>query len=206
MTSSMEPCVICLEDIDFHLMFSVDKCGHRFCRNCVKRHIETKLLEGTIPNCPQYRCKSKLSIDRCDRILAAKPSLMYKQRMKEVFTPMRERVFCPYPSCSHLMSKTELSSTSSCESGLRICSKCSGSFCVHCNVPWHSGLSCTDYNKSSLDKKNYDPRYDAKLMKFMEKTYGWRQCVKCHHMIERSSGCARITCRYVTYLFSFRTG
>ncbi|CAA7054314.1 unnamed protein product [Microthlaspi erraticum] len=199
MTSSMEPCVICLEDIDSHLNFSVDTCGHRFCRNCVIRHVETKLLEGRIPNCPQYLCKSQLSIDRCDRILAAKPSLRLKQILKEVSTPITERVYCPYPSCSHLMSKTELSSsTSSCESGLRKCFKCSSSFCVHCNVPWHGMLSCTEYMKSSVDNnKNYDPRYDAELMKFMAKAYGWRQCGKCHHMIERSFGCPRITCRYV---------
>lgn len=74
-----ETCVICLdEDIGSDVMFAVDKCGHRFCINCVIQHIEVKLLDGTFTSCLQHRCKSHLSIDRCDKILTLKLSLMWK--------------------------------------------------------------------------------------------------------------------------------
>ncbi|CAH2071623.1 unnamed protein product, partial [Thlaspi arvense] len=183
-----EVCIICFDDIDSDLMLSVDQCGHRFCLNCVKHHIESKLLDGTIPNCPQHRCKSQLTIERCGKLLTLKMSLMWKQRIKEDLTPFTERVYCPYPRCSYLMSKTELSS--SCESvGFRTCFKCNGSFCIHCKVPWHSMLSCTDYKKS---RRLND---DGELIEILAKKLQWRQCVKCQQMIQRSDGCGRITCR-----------
>ncbi|XP_024009951.1 E3 ubiquitin-protein ligase dbl4, partial [Eutrema salsugineum] len=184
-----ETCVICFDDIDSDVMFSVDKCSHRFCFECMKHHIEVKLLEGTIPNCPQHRCKSQLSIDSCSKLLTLKQSLAWKQRIKEDSTPFTEKVYCPYPRCSYLMSKTELSTCS--DAGLRTCFKCSGSFCVHCKVPWHSKLSCTAF------KKWHRPRNDdAEFIKSLAKFNGWRQCAKCQHMIEHSSGCARVKCRY----------
>ncbi|CAA7025047.1 unnamed protein product [Microthlaspi erraticum] len=139
-------CVICLDDdIDPHLMFSIDKCGHWFCLNCVKQHIEVKLLDGKIPDCLQHRCESQLSIDRCCNFLTQKLSLMWAQRIREDSIPSDERVYCPNPRCSYMMSKTELLSFSGC--AFRRCFKCSASFCIYCKVPWHSKLSCTDYKK-----------------------------------------------------------
>lgn len=191
-----ETCVICFEDIDSDLMFYVDRCGHRFCFNCVKQHIEVKLLDGTIPNCPQHRCKSQLPIDRCVKLLTPKLLLMWKQRIKEDSTPLTERVYCPYPNCSYLMSETETETElfSFYGSGQRRCLKCGGSFCVYCKVPWHSTLSCTDYKKLHPDPQN---EADVKL-KSLANLEGWRQCGKCQHMVELSYGCNHISCRYLS--------
>ncbi|KAL0709950.1 hypothetical protein Bca4012_016928 [Brassica carinata] len=192
-----ESCVICLDyDVDFNLMFSVgDQCSHRFCFNCVKKHIEVQLLNGTVPKCLLYGCRSPLSFDKCGKLLTdLKLSLMWEQRIKEDSTPMNERVYCPYQSCSYLMSKTELCSSD--ESALRRCFKCDGSFCLHCKVPWHSALSCNAYKKLYPNPQVDDEDF-AKL-KSMAKRKGWRQCGKCKHMIERSGGgCNRMLCRYI---------
>ena len=89
-------CAICLDDdVNADQMFTVDKCGHRFCRHYVKQHIEVKLLDGTFPSCLQHRCKSQLTIDRCDKLLTLKLSLMWKQRIREDSTPFTERVYGP---------------------------------------------------------------------------------------------------------------
>lgn len=89
-----ESCLICFDDnIESNLMFSVDNCDHMFCLNCVKQHIEVKLLDGTMPNCPHHGCKSELSVDRCGKLLTNKVILMWKERIKEDSTPsMRESV------------------------------------------------------------------------------------------------------------------
>ncbi|VVB16683.1 unnamed protein product [Arabis nemorensis] len=189
---SKESCVICFgDDIDSDLMFLVDECGHRFCFNCVKKHIEVKLIDRMIPNCLVHRCESQLSFDRCGKFLTLKLSSMWKQRIKEDSTPLKERVYCPYQSCSYLMSKTELFSLFR-YTHRKSCFKCGGSFCVRCKVPWHSRLSCTDYKK--LHSRPQNDNYDVKL-KSLAKLKGWRQCGKCQHMIERTSGCKHITCR-----------
>ncbi|VVB16682.1 unnamed protein product [Arabis nemorensis] len=103
-------CVICFDDdIHYDLMFYVGRCGHWFCLNCVKQHIEVKLLDGKIPDCLERRwCKFQLSIDSCVKLLTPKLSLMWEQRIKEDSTPLNERIYCPYQSCSYLMSKSEL--------------------------------------------------------------------------------------------------
>ncbi|CAH2069358.1 unnamed protein product [Thlaspi arvense] len=183
-----ETCVICFDDdIDPCYMFSVSKCGHRFCVNCVKKHIEVKLLDGTLPNCLEHGCESQLCIDRCRTFLTLKLIWMWEQRIREDTIPSKERVYCP--NCSYLMSKTELFSFSG--SAFRRCFKCSASFCFYCRVTWHSELSCTDYMKLHPSPQNVD---DAKL-ESLANLKGWRQCHRCQHMVELSSGCIHITCR-----------
>lgn len=69
-------------------MFLVGECGHRFCLNCVKQHIQLKLLDGKIPTCLEHWCKSQLCIDTCVKLLNPKLFLMWEQRIKE------EQSFC----------------------------------------------------------------------------------------------------------------
>ncbi|CAL9244340.1 unnamed protein product [Arabidopsis halleri] len=188
---SIETCIICLENIRPELMFSGCEKGHRICLTCAKSHIKVKLLDGMIPNCPQLGCKSQLSIVRCGVILTENLCLMWKQRIKEDSIPYSQRFYCPYQSCSYLMSKTDISSSSAEKSGLRRCFKCGGSFCIHCKVPWHTSLSCTKY------KRLHTQNDDAKL-KSLANANRWRQCSNCQHMIERSSGCDHMFCRYLS--------
>ncbi|XP_010446216.1 PREDICTED: E3 ubiquitin-protein ligase RNF14-like [Camelina sativa] len=144
-----EFCVICFEDIDSELiMFPADECGHSFCSTCVKKYIEVKLLAGRIPNCLGLRCTSMLSIDRCRNLLTPKLNCMWRQRIIE---HSADRVYCPYQTK---------------------CFKCGGSFCLHCMVPWHSSLSCTDYKKLHPNPLNEE---DTKLMS-LANLEGWRQC------------------------------
>ena len=188
-----EHCKICLDDVDSDLMFYVERCGHRFCINCVKQHINVKLVDGKIPNCPHHGCVFHLSIDRCGDLLMFKERSVWMQRIKENSIPLAERVYCPYKSCSHLMSMTELSRRGS-YSGFGRCFKCHGDLCVHCGVPWHFNLSCNDYRRLFPNKYREDGVHDAKL-KSLASLNGWRQCPKCYHMVGRSYGCSRIICR-----------
>ncbi|CAH8338088.1 unnamed protein product [Eruca vesicaria subsp. sativa] len=171
-----EHCIICLDDVDSDLIFYSERCGHRFCINCVKQHI---------PN---------FSIDRCGDLLTFKQSLLWMQTIEENSIPLENRVYCPYESCSHLMSKTELSRGGS-YSRLRRCFECRGEFCVHCRVPWHGKLSCNDYKRLYPKKYYREDGEDANKVKALANLNGWRQCPRCYHMVGRSYGCNRITCR-----------
>ncbi|EOA13062.1 hypothetical protein CARUB_v10026062mg [Capsella rubella] len=191
-----EECAICFNDIYAERMFAVDKCCHRFCLQCVKQHVEVKLLHGMVPRCPHDGCKSELVIDACGKLLTQKLSKMWQQRLKENSIPVTERVYCPYPRCSALMSKTKISEAAKTllsvypKSGVRRCVECRGLFCVDCKVPWHGNLSCTEYKKLHPNP----PADDVKL-KSLANNKMWRQCGKCQHMIELTQGCNHITCR-----------
>ncbi|CAI0548587.1 unnamed protein product [Linum tenue] len=189
-TSPHETCVICLEDTDVDCMFSVDQCSHRFCFSCMKQHVEVKLLHGMVPQCPSDGCKSELKVNSCQKFLTPKLVEMMQVRIKEASIPATEKVYCPYPKCSALMSKSEAYAFVGSErTPARKCLKCHGLFCIDCKVPWHSAMDCDMYKRV-----NPNPPEDAKL-KFLASRNLWRQCKKCNHMIELAEGCYHMTCR-----------
>lgn len=191
-----ETCVICLEDTDAERIFSVDRCGHRYCISCMKQHVEVKLLHGKVPKCPHDGCNLELSVDSCRKFLTSKLIETMNQRIKEASIPVTEKIYCPYPKCSALMSKKEVSAyaenlfAGSQRSGARKCLKCHGLFCINCKVPWHSNISCTSYKMLNPNQ----PADDVKLKSLATRKL-WRQCVKCNHMIELAEGCYHMTCR-----------
>ncbi|KAJ6699415.1 RBR-TYPE E3 UBIQUITIN TRANSFERASE [Salix purpurea] len=203
----IEACVICLEDTDVERIFSVDECRHRYCFSCMKQHVEVKLLHGMMPKCPHEACESLLNVESCRKFLTPKLFEMMCLRIKEASIPVSEKIYCPYPKCSALMSKNEVSeySKSAVPAGLqgvgaRKCSKCHGLFCINCKVPWHNNMTC--YNFKRMNPNN--PGEDVKLKSLATRNL-WRQCVKCSHMIELAEGCYHMTCR-CGYQFCYNCG
>lgn len=195
--TKIESCVICLEDTDVGLIFSVDGCMHRYCFSCMKQHVEVKLLHGMVPKCPHEGCSSELIIDSCKKFLTPKLIEIMSQRLTEAAIPVTEKIYCPYPKCSALMSRSEVLEysktifTNADKSGVRKCIKCHGLFCVNCKVPWHNSMTCVEYKRN-----NPDPHAEDVKLKTLAARNLWRQCVKCNHMIELVAGCYHMTCRY----------
>ncbi|KAK6138040.1 hypothetical protein DH2020_028204 [Rehmannia glutinosa] len=204
--NSIEACVICLEETNISQIFSIDDCMHRYCFSCMKQHVEVKLLHGVLPTCPHEGCKTELKLDSCSKFLTPRLIDIMTQRIKEASIPVTEKVYCPYPKCSALMSKKEVLEYSKKAlvgaeiSGARKCVKCNGRFCIDCKVPWHNNLTCVDYK--SLNP--YPQPEEAKL-KNLAATNLWRQCVRCNHMIELAAGCYHMTCR-CGYEFCYTCG
>ncbi|CAH8384507.1 unnamed protein product [Eruca vesicaria subsp. sativa] len=200
--SQGETCAICLEDTNVERMFSTDICPHRHCFSCVKQFVEVKLLSGIVPTCLGEGCKLELTFESCCKILTPRVIEMWKQKMKEDSIPPAERIYCPYPNCAMLMSKSDLSSNADTadQSNVRECVKCRGQFCIDCKVPSHTDMSCADYKKL-----HPDPLLDDMKLKSLANDNKWRQCVKCRHMIELSHGCNHMTCR-CGYEFCYKCG
>ncbi|KAK4363146.1 hypothetical protein RND71_018387 [Anisodus tanguticus] len=200
-----ETCVICLEDTDIGQIFSVDGCRHRYCVSCMKQHVEVKLLHGIVPKCPHAECNSDLKLDSCSKFLTPKLIDIMKQHIKEASIPVTEKVYCPYPKCSALMSKSEVLEYSKGSFlraerlGIRKCMKCNGLFCINCKVPWHYNIVCDEYRR-----RNPNPPEDVKLKNLAAMNL-WRQCIKCNHMIELAAGCYHMTCR-CGYEFCYTCG
>ncbi|XP_004295986.1 PREDICTED: uncharacterized protein LOC101314644 [Fragaria vesca subsp. vesca] len=204
--SLKETCVICFEDTNVGQMFSIDGCLHRYCFSCMKQHVEVKLLNGQVAQCPHEGCNTEVSIDSCTQFLAPILVEVMSQRIKESSIPVTEKVYCPNPRCSALMSKSEvLQYTSNFyagaeQSGARRCMKCHSYFCINCKVPWHSNMTCYDYKRS-----NPYPGQEDQLLKSLATKKHWRQCVKCKNMVELAEGCYHITCR-CGYEFCYTCG
>jgi len=136
-----ETCTICLEDTDVSKIHTVEGCVHRFCFSCMKEHVRVKLLHGTLPSCPQDGCTTKLSVEGSKIFLSSQllQIMVEVERIREGQIPPTEKIYCPYPKCSALMSLSELihPAQQSCSKytvadavTLRRCVKCRGFFCV----------------------------------------------------------------------------
>nr|XP_028944324.1 E3 ubiquitin-protein ligase dbl4-like isoform X2 [Malus domestica] len=103
-------------------MFSIDGCLHRYCFSCMRQHVEVKFFNGMVAECPHEGCKTEVNIDGCAKFLAPKLVEAISQRIRESAIPVTDKVYCPNPRCSALMSKSE--------------------------VPWHFNMNCYDYKRS----------------------------------------------------------
>ncbi|KAB2614895.1 E3 ubiquitin-protein ligase rbrA [Pyrus ussuriensis x Pyrus communis] len=191
--SVKETCLICFEDIDVARMLSIGTCQHKYCLPCLKHHVEINLQGGLVAQCPHKDCKCEVNVDSCKTFLSSELANVLIERIKESLIPVTEKVYCPFPRCSALMSKQEVlenTKTSFVGEGGRKCVKCKHYFCINCKVPWHYDMSCYDFQRS----ETYSCVEDQLLKSFASKKL-WRQCSKCNHMVELDSGCYHITCR-----------
>ena len=157
-----------------------------------------KLLHGTLPSCPRNGCTSKLTVEGSKVFLSPQLLEIMAQRISEEQIPPTQKIYCPYPKCSALMSLSELMKPmqGTCSKytvadvvTLRKCVKCRGSFCFRCKVPWHDRMTCNDYKR----RYPHDRPEDAKLLNLAQQRL-WRQYVRCKHMIEFAEGCYHMTC------------
>ncbi|WOG87562.1 hypothetical protein DCAR_0206791 [Daucus carota subsp. sativus] len=204
--AKLESCSICLEDVEICQIFSVDGCMHRYCFSCMKQHVEVKLLNAIQPKCPHDGCASVLTLDSCQKFLTPKLAKIMSERLAEEAIPVTEKIYCPYPRCSALMSRTDsLEYTKTLypyvqDSGVRKCMQCHRLFCANCKVPWHNNMSCYVFKKNNFNQHGEDVK-----LKTLAAQNLWRQCVKCSHMIELAKGCYHMTCR-CGYEFCYTCG
>ncbi|KAI3822474.1 hypothetical protein L1987_10064 [Smallanthus sonchifolius] len=146
----LENCVICLDDKFIDQFFSIEGCKHRYCYSCIKQHAEVKLLHLVLPKCPHEDCKSELRVESCAKFMTLKLTEMMRQRLKEDSIPVTEKVYCPCPKCSTLMSRTELRGLPNLiiEIGAIKCYKCHSNFCINCRVPWHKNMNYAEYKRN----------------------------------------------------------
>uniref|UniRef100_A0A251SSY9 RBR-type E3 ubiquitin transferase n=1 Tax=Helianthus annuus TaxID=4232 RepID=A0A251SSY9_HELAN len=194
-------CVICLDDISIDQFMSIG-CTHRYCYSCMKQHVEVKLLNGMLPKCPHEDCGVELRIESCEKFLDPRFTEMMRQRLKEDSIPVTEKVYCPNPRCSTLMSTKEALRNLVLVYGFgaRTCYNCHGNFCVYCRVPWHENITCEEYKR-----RNPTPLVEESKLKSLAARNLWRQCIKCKHMIELAAGCYHMTCR-CGYEFCYTCG
>ncbi|KAI7749549.1 hypothetical protein M8C21_021916 [Ambrosia artemisiifolia] len=203
-----EQCKICFEYIDSGNIFPVNKCLHRYCFSCMRKHAEAKLLQGMLPDCPHETCESKIGIESCRKLLKPELYKIMKSRVKEDSIPPSDKVYCPFPNCSALMSKDEVkehtptsSSTAAAgDTGMRRCVDCNRHFCINCKVPWHDNVTCSDY----MNSRKFRSSGDAKLKSLATKKH-WRECIKCKNLVELAFGCYHIYCR-CGYEFCYTCG
>ncbi|EFH57122.1 hypothetical protein ARALYDRAFT_901526 [Arabidopsis lyrata subsp. lyrata] len=196
-----EACAICWEEFSAPEMFEVAGCLHSFCLDCMRNSIAVSLGQwGTAVKCPGFGCNSVLLAKDCHNIANHDQIALMIQREEEDKIHVLDRVYCPNPTCSFLMSKGSLGASQT-QTGASKCLKCSFTFCIKCNTKWHAKMTCVEFLKSKDYKKSQDALFEA-----ASRTLGWKKCQNCQSTVERIEGCNHITCSRCKHEFCYTCG
>lgn len=192
---AVQNCSICCEDKPSQMMITM-KCSHKFCSHCMKTYVDGKVQSSQVPiRCPGDRCKYYISPSECESFLSVNSYEYLERALSEAKVPDSERMYCPYPNCSVLLNprnclSSRASSSSQSDNSCFECPACQRYICVECAVPWHSSMSCEEYQNLPLDERD---AADVTLHR-LALNERWRRCQQCRRMIELAHGCYHMTC------------
>lgn len=192
---SLENCSICCEDKSLAMMITM-KCSHKFCSHCMKTYVDGKVQSTQVPiRCPQLRCKYYISTAECRSFLPVTSYESLERALAEANVLNSEKFYCPYPNCSVLLHPQEClsaraSSSSQSDSSCVECPVCQKFICAECGVPWHSSMSCEEYQSLPMEERD---AADITLHRLAQNNR-WRRCQQCRRMIELAQGCYHMTC------------
>ncbi|CAL9234417.1 unnamed protein product [Arabidopsis halleri] len=128
-----ESCPVCYAYVSPNDKFEVSGCFHRICVTCMRKPFSSEqLLRGNTAICPYPDCENDLVPEDCRGFADADAITLMIQRKKEKAIPVKDRVYCPNPSCSFLMSDLDLIRhvrNNPRQSEARKCMECGLSFC-----------------------------------------------------------------------------
>ena len=94
---------------------------------------------------------------------------------------------CPSPTCNAV----GLPDALSFDYPHVTCHACSFRSCAICLVPWHKGITCTEYSAKHIDERMSNPEKDT--LKLMQ-TKDAKRCPNCYFVIEKDGGCDSVFC------------
>eukprot|EP00262_Sarcandra_glabra_P000216 TRINITY_DN10297_c0_g2_i1.p1 TRINITY_DN10297_c0_g2~~TRINITY_DN10297_c0_g2_i1.p1 ORF type:complete len:509 (+),score=62.23 TRINITY_DN10297_c0_g2_i1:306-1832(+) len=190
-----EDCPICCEEKLPSEMITIT-CCHKFCSQCMIMYVDGKLQTSQIPiRCPQVRCKYNISASECKSFLPVTCHRSLEKALVEADILDSEKMYCPFPNCSVLLNprhciSTRASSSTQQDNGCVECPECRRFICVDCRVPWHSSMTCEEYQNLPAEERDLG---DITLHRLAQNKK-WRRCQQCRRMIELTQGCYHMTC------------
>ncbi|CAE6464890.1 unnamed protein product [Rhizoctonia solani] len=188
------PCTICLDIPDeFPRQRPTTRCIHpiNVCASCLEQHISHAVLSqgSTTLTCPDTSCRQNL--EYADVIRATKSAKTCQDRyeallLRRTLETEPNFVWCKNPGCDWGQVH---------ESGVNapivICQVCRARSCFTHNVPWHTGLTCSQYATQHANRERENRASEAYI------SLHAKQCPnsRCGRRIEKNDGCDHMTCR-----------
>ena len=175
-------CGICLDDFDHPI--EIEKCKHKFCRDCFHSYLVDKITTNQIDqiSCPKKKCKNqKLSENFFSPFLTEQEDFKYRQfKAQNEIARDAKKVFCPLCDSYadiELDQLTKIDSNSPDYIKSKLTCKKGHDFCS-CGRPLHEGDCYHDENefKDFLEKEKI------------------KKCPKCGFLIKKNKGCNHMTC------------
>ncbi|EJT97950.1 hypothetical protein DACRYDRAFT_91365 [Dacryopinax primogenitus] len=144
-------CAICMNTQKGTQCLRLARCGHVFCRSCLKDFWGLMIVEGDVSRvtCADPDCvKKHMEVDEEDvrRTCGEDATERWKWlREKKELEKDPTIVFCPLQVCQAPVRKPKVEELPSDQENrweaLRTCSHCGLSFCVYCRRTWHGILT-----------------------------------------------------------------
>ncbi|XP_061196392.1 uncharacterized protein LOC133204662 [Saccostrea echinata] len=179
-------CGICLCSISDCDLYRLESCGHAYCRDCVRLHLNSALSTKEFP----LRC----CYEGCDMLWAwSDINNMKKFGFCTIQTLIDASVSC---YVAQNKDKARYCITPDCQmvykvsqgGGRFVCSLCHTALCSKCHIEYHTGKSCAVFEREKQLKENG-------LAEWMSgDTLNRDLCPKCYIGIERYGGCQHMIC------------
>ncbi|KAJ3298290.1 hypothetical protein HDU79_011577 [Rhizoclosmatium sp. JEL0117] len=193
-------CICCFDPVVFYRAASsssttykeglyIPQCSHIYCLICFKSYIASKVGNSSFPiSCAAVGCSIEITPSIACKYLQSDALTTYETKLLEF--SIVNKFFCPNKKCSAVMDlgvdKESLRILH--ENYPEICLTCSESVCVVCDVLWHKGMSCAQFQNLPLDERCKED-LEIHLMIKREK---WTRCPKCHSPIDKVDGCNHV--------------
>ncbi|KAI4389410.1 hypothetical protein MLD38_001639 [Melastoma candidum] len=188
-------CEICADSKEQREMFRISNgCSHTFCSDCISKHILEKVCENaTVIKCPGLECVGVLEIEDCRGIVSEDLAIRWERARCEAMFLDSQKLYCPFKDCSEMLIKDWDNGEKDMDVKVRECECpcCHRLFCADCEVPWHAGVTCEDYQALDEDERG---REDL-MVRELALENKWGRCPRCKYYVERTQGCPHITCR-----------
>jgi len=186
-------CPICCTDYPIEEMYTLDKCYHRFCFECLGRFVLVKVQEGQTQNmkCPDPDCKEFMTPAEVRHVVDEETYSKYEEfTLASALNAMPDIRWCPKPDCKNAMIGGE-------ENLMMVCSnsECRFSFCFKCKEEWHADATCEQYQQWRRENSEADAKYDEWVKA------NAKMCPNCQAPIEKNGGCNHMTCKNCKYEF-----
>ncbi|KAF3762556.1 hypothetical protein M406DRAFT_82840, partial [Cryphonectria parasitica EP155] len=167
-------CISCFDDFAPKNMVQL-QC-HNYCKPCFENLIAHSI--ETEAQWPPKCCLNPIDHKKCLRHISGKLEQQYTKKRLEYSTPIDKRYYCPIPDCGVFVPVEN----SDAAYGRATCSW-GHVTCVNCRQQAHDDATQCVKNQ------------DMKLVQRLAQEQGWKQCYRCHTMVEHRTACRHITCR-----------
>ncbi|KAI9709252.1 MAG: hypothetical protein M1820_003372 [Bogoriella megaspora] len=163
-------CISCRDDVLFFdtvkLPCDPDPTPHYWCRDCIVELFQQATTDEQLhpPRC----CRVPIELEDVKDFLS--PALLDATIQASIEFSAKDRLYCWQPTCSKFIPMENR------DQDIGTCLACFEQTCVQCKQKAHQGTDCP-----------MDPSVQA-LMAVAEELE-WRQCGRCHRMIELTIGC-----------------